>query len=143
MALRIHHLMLRCISPLSVARFWSKALERPIDSGPNGCWISLGPENSPATMLFVRHELDDAKGEARLSMRLNAVDGTLTEEIARLERLGATLMSSHDRGRGLGWAVLTDPEGNEFIVDSSDAEVAAVRADLTIPVDGPDPGQGT
>jgi predicted enzyme related to lactoylglutathione lyase len=63
----------------------------------------------------------------RLHLHLNPVEGTLAEEIERLTGLGATLVSEHARGSELGWAVMTDPEGNEFCVDSSDAEVSAYQ----------------
>jgi hypothetical protein len=42
--------------------------------------------------------------------------------------LGATHIRDHIGPRGLGWTVLADPEGNEFCVESSRDEVAAVRS---------------
>ncbi|MER6950020.1 VOC family protein [Nonomuraea sp. NPDC000554] len=128
MTLRIRYLMLRCNHPMELARFWSMVLDRPIDSGPNGCWIVLAPQGDPAAWLFVHHDHAHAPGNTHLSLRLNAPDGTLAEEVDRLVHLGARLVSSHERGRGLGWVTLADPEGNEFIVDSSDAEVAQAQA---------------
>ena len=66
----------------------------------------------------------------RLHLDLNHGDGTLAAELKRLTALGATVLARHNRGPGLGWVVLADPEGNEFCVQSSDAEVAAVQERL-------------
>ena len=66
----------------------------------------------------------------RLHLDLNPGDGTLTAELERLTALGATVLARHNRGSDLGWFVLADPEGNEFCVTSSDAEVAVVQARL-------------
>ena len=40
----------------------------------------------------------------------------------RLLELGATLIDDRRNPGGSGWAVLTDPEGNEFCVERSQAE---------------------
>ena len=58
-------------------------------------------------------------------------DRTQDEEIARLTRLGAGIVS--DRRPELGWVVLADPEGNEFCVEISRPELDAVRAGDTSP----------
>jgi predicted enzyme related to lactoylglutathione lyase len=47
------------------------------------------------------------------------------EEVERLLGLGATLADDRRNADGTGWAVLTDPEGNEFCVLRSAAERAA------------------
>jgi predicted enzyme related to lactoylglutathione lyase len=48
-------------------------------------------------------------------------DRTQDEEIARLTALGAKVVS--DPRPELGWVVLADPEGNEFCVEISAAEL--------------------
>jgi hypothetical protein len=50
---------------------------------------------------------------------------TRDEEVSRLLDLGATLVDDQRRPDGTGWAVLGDPEGNEFCVERSAAERAA------------------
>ena len=69
----------------------------PADGGPG---IDLLPVPEPKTV------------KNRLHLDLRA-DGTSTEELARLERLGATRV---DVGQAADatWTVLADPEGNEF-----------------------------
>jgi glyoxalase superfamily protein len=66
----------------------------------------------------------------RLHLDLNPGDGTLAAELERLTALGATVLARHSRGSDLGWVVLADPEGNEFCVESSDAEVAGFEERL-------------
>jgi Glyoxalase-like domain len=53
-------------------------------------------------------------------------DRTQDEEIARLIRLGATVVS--DRRPGVGWVIMADPGGNEFCVEISRAELDAAPA---------------
>jgi predicted enzyme related to lactoylglutathione lyase len=47
------------------------------------------------------------------------------EEVTRLLGLGATLVADRRQPDGTGWAVLADPEGNEFCVERSAAERTA------------------
>ncbi len=58
----------------------------------------------------------------RVHLDLVPVDRRRDEEIARLVDLGAAMVSDHRMLDGTGWAVLADPEGNEFCVERSDAE---------------------
>jgi hypothetical protein len=51
---------------------------------------------------------------------------TQDEEITRLTGLGARIVS--DRPPEFGWVILADPEGNEFCVEISVAELDAARA---------------
>ncbi|TCP53543.1 hypothetical protein EV191_104110 [Tamaricihabitans halophyticus] len=46
-------------------------------------------------------------------------------EVARIIELGATLLDDQRNEDGSGWAVLGDPEGNEFCVLRSLAELPA------------------
>jgi predicted enzyme related to lactoylglutathione lyase len=43
-------------------------------------------------------------------------------EVDRLLDMGATMVADRRKPDGRGWAVLADPEGNEFCVLRSDAE---------------------
>jgi hypothetical protein len=42
--------------------------------------------------------------------------------------LGANQVAYRRNAEGTGWVVLADPEGNEFCILRSDAEIAATRA---------------
>ena len=46
------------------------------------------------------------------------------EQVDKLVKLGATLVSDMRNADGTGWAVLADPEGNEFCVERSLSERA-------------------
>ena len=63
---------------------------------------------------------------------LNSPQDLLKAEVARLTALGASIVDDAPQGGmatvGLGRVVMADPEGNEFAVWSSDAEVQAVIA---------------
>ncbi|GAA2406570.1 hypothetical protein GCM10010404_75860 [Nonomuraea africana] len=50
------------------------------------------------------------------------------EEAERLPGLGATLVADHRKLDGSGWAILADPEGNEFCVLRSESDRPAMSA---------------
>ncbi|MEU2621884.1 VOC family protein [Streptomyces sp. NPDC007157] len=54
-------------------------------------------------------------GKNRLHIDLHAETGKRSEEVARLEGLGATVVRHVSEPAG-AWTVLADPEGNEFCV---------------------------
>nr|WP_237519388.1 VOC family protein [Streptomyces sp. HUCO-GS316] len=58
----------------------------------------------------------------RLHLDLQPQDRTRDEEIERLLALGALLIDDRRNPDGTGWAVLADPEGNEFCVERSAGE---------------------
>jgi predicted enzyme related to lactoylglutathione lyase len=58
----------------------------------------------------------------RVHLDLSPTDRTRDEEVERLIRLGARLVDDRRHTDGSGWAVMTDPEGNEFCVVRSQAE---------------------
>jgi hypothetical protein len=61
----------------------------------------------------------------RVHFDLRPADRTRDQEVARLLEHGATEVDDQRRPDGTGWVVLADPEGNEFCVLRSEAEVAA------------------
>ncbi len=129
MSLVVRDLMIDCADPHSLASFWGAVLRRPVEGSAEGCGVSL-PEGNQPSMIFFREVADAKQVKNRLHLDLNPVDGTLAAEVQRLTALGATVLARYGRGFDLGWFVLADPEGNEFCVQSSDAEVAAVEAHL-------------
>jgi hypothetical protein len=62
------------------------------------------------------------RGKNRLHLDLVPLESPRDEEVDRLLAIGATLVDDQRRSDGTGWAVLADPEGNEFCVERSDAE---------------------
>jgi hypothetical protein len=60
----------------------------------------------------------------RLHLDLMPETHTRDEEVERLLAAGATLVSDERTPNGRGWAVLADPEGNEFCIEASAKERA-------------------
>ena len=61
----------------------------------------------------------------RVHLDVVPADRSQDEEIARLIEFGARIVS--DRRPEYGWVLLADPEGNEFDVEVSLAELDAAR----------------
>ena len=117
----IRHTTVDCADAYALADFWSQVLGHP-----------LQPEDKPgdpealierAGLLFVT--VPEGKAvKNRVHFDLQPQDRTRDEEVDRLLAIGATLVDDHRKPDGTGWAVLTDPEGNEFCVERSGAERA-------------------
>ncbi|CAG7843872.1 hypothetical protein USB125703_00085 [Pseudoclavibacter triregionum] len=85
-------------------------------TGPGGRWIGFLRVPEPKTV------------KNRMHLCLRPVDRTRDEEVERLLGLGATMVNDL-REPDSGWAVLADPEGNEFCVLTASAEEAGIRRD--------------
>jgi Glyoxalase-like domain len=114
---RVQNITVDCDDALVVARFWSAALDRPLDPGGDAGFASIGVADagrSEPAWLFERvPEPKTAKNRQHLDL-LDADPGA----VDRLVALGATVVARHAVGEH-GWTVLQDPEGNEFCVSAS------------------------
>jgi hypothetical protein len=114
--------------PWAQARWWDQVLDdfHPVDEeeedfdddeaglrGPGGRWL-----------LFLQVP-EDKTVKNRMHMCLRPVDRTRDEEVERLLGLGATMVDDLRRPDS-GWAVLADPEGNEFCVLLQQADEAGI-----------------
>ena len=113
--------------PAAVAGFWEAALGwRRTHEDPDEVVLEP-PAGSPEDgvspdILFLR--VPEAKAvKNRLHLDLQSADRTRDEEVGRLLALGARLVDDR-RTPTSGWAVLADPEGNEFCVVLNAAERA-------------------
>ena len=82
-------------------------------------------------VLFI--EVPDVKQvKNRIHFDLVPREGTRDGEVTRLLEHGATVVLDlrGEWGPGTGWAVLADPEGNEFCILRSQSERDAARAAL-------------
>ena len=133
-----------CADPGALARFWADALGYVLDSPPDGFatwpealtawgvpeseWNSasavVDPTGAGPRVFFQRvPEPKAVKNRVHLDVRASAGPGTpidvkraeVTAVTDRLVGLGATLRA-HVEEMGSCWAVLQDPEGNEFCV---------------------------
>ncbi|MCQ9133565.1 MULTISPECIES: VOC family protein [Streptomyces] len=118
----LRHVTIGCSDAYALGRFWSEVLGRPLheDDRP-------GDEEAlieDAGLLFVTVQ-EAGSGKNRIHFDLQPQDRTREEEVERLLALGAVLVADRRRPDGTGWAVLADPEGNEFCVERGAAERAA------------------
>jgi predicted enzyme related to lactoylglutathione lyase len=103
-----------CDDVPAVAGFWSQVLDRPLaDEPPPGDYFAaLVPSAGSPGWLFLKvPEPKTAKNRCHVDL----VAGDLDAEVARLVGLGATHVADKSEW-GHTWAVLQDPEGNEFCV---------------------------
>ncbi|KUM85395.1 MULTISPECIES: VOC family protein [Streptomyces] len=115
----IRHVTIDCADAYALADFWSQVLGLPLHEEDRP-----GDEEAQieaARLLFVTVP-EVKRGKNRLHFDLQPQDRTRDEEVTRLLALGATLLDDQRTGDGMGWVVLTDPEGNEFCVERSAAE---------------------
>jgi hypothetical protein len=125
MASRTANFCIDAHDPRAQAEWWEQVLDDfALDTseddpdevglrGLNGRWL-----------LFLR--VPEAKPvKNRMHMCLCPVDRSRDDEIERLLGLGAGLVDDHRKG-DRGWAVLADPEGNEFCVLATRADKAGI-----------------
>jgi hypothetical protein len=130
MASFISHTTVDCADAYTLSNWWRVVLdyvEDPDDPnlpGHTECLI-MSPDRRHQ-LLFL--EVPDTKQvKNRLHFDLRPREGSRDEELARLIELGAAPQDDLRNPDGTGWVVLTDPEGNEFCILRSEAEVAATR----------------
>ncbi|GAA1032279.1 MULTISPECIES: VOC family protein [Amycolatopsis] len=119
----VDNITVDCADPWKLAQFWTQVTGRPVgeDDKPGEEEIGITLD-SGVTLLFIAvPEPKTTKNRLHLCL---TPDVPREEEVDRLLKLGATLHSDHRREDGSGWAVLRDPEGNEFCVLRSAAEKA-------------------
>jgi catechol 2,3-dioxygenase-like lactoylglutathione lyase family enzyme len=126
----VSHVTIDCRNAYELSQWWKGVLGYvDIDGDPNlpghrECMIR-DPDGGHR-LLFI--EVPEGKAvKNRLHLDLRPREGGRDEEVARLREYGATQVADlrGTYGPGSGWVVLADPEGNEFCVLRSEAELAA------------------
>jgi predicted enzyme related to lactoylglutathione lyase len=117
-----------CADPRALARFWGQVtgwavIEEP-RPGHDESAVEMPGEGSPRLYFVKVPEPKTTKN--RVHLDIMPADKTQDEEIARLTGLGARIIS--DRRPEFGWVLMADPEGNEFDLEISVAELAAAEA---------------
>ena len=100
-----------CADPLAVAAFWAAALGSDVDedSTPDKAFVDAPGWGGPNLWFAKVPEPKIAKNRMHFDLR---APGSIPDEVARLERLGATVVTD-----GAELVVMRDVEGNEFCVE--------------------------
>lgn len=119
----LQNVAIDCADAYALARFWSEVTGRPVDPdcAPGDHETQVLMAEGP--MLFFNQVPEPKTVKNRLHLCLRPED-TRDQEVERLLGIGATLVADRRNADGTGWAVLADPEGNEFCVLRSAAERA-------------------
>jgi hypothetical protein len=124
----ISHTSVDCADAYALSNWWRAVLdyvedpEDPNEPGHEECMI-FSPDGRHR-LLFI--EVPESKQiKNRIHFDLRPREGSRDAEFARLVELGAMVVDDRRNPDGTGWVVLADPEGNEFCILRSDAEVAA------------------
>jgi hypothetical protein len=130
MTMRIEHTTIDCEDAYALSTWWKKALgyvddpDEPNLPGDEECLIVPGNGEGHQILFLAVPEPKSVKNRVHFDFR--PTDRTRDEEAERLLASGATFIADRRgiHGPGTGWWVLADPEGNEFCVLRSDAELA-------------------
>lgn len=126
MTSRIANICFDAHDPYAQTTWWNQVLEdftmgEEDQPGDEECGLE-GPDQQ--AVLFLRVP-EHKTVKNRMHLCLVAADGTRDTEIDRLIALGATVVDDRRTPEGKGWAVLADPEGNEFCIVRTRAEIEA------------------
>ena len=124
----VSHTTVDCRNAYELSEWWKGVLayadieDDPNEPGHELCMIR-DPE-SGHQILFIEVP-DDKRVKNRLHFDLRPRTGTRDEELERLLAQGATQVADLRgfHGPSTGWVVLADPEGNEFCILRSEAEL--------------------
>jgi catechol 2,3-dioxygenase-like lactoylglutathione lyase family enzyme len=126
----ISHTTVDCTDAYALSEWWKQVLgyvdveDDPNEPGHEECMI-LSPVTGHSVLFIEVPEPKTVKN--RMHFDLRPADGaTREQEVERVLALGATEVADRRRDDGGGWVVLADPEGNEFDILRSEAEVAAM-----------------
>jgi len=127
MTCRVTEINVDCTDPGALAGFWCAALGYTVLEATDGL-VEVGPERGSnaelleavrrapvAPSMFFALVPEGKTVKNRLHLDLSPIDCTQTEEVARLELLGARRADVGQTGAE-SWVVMADPEGNEFCV---------------------------
>jgi len=126
----ISHTTIDCRNAYQLSEWWKPVLGYvDIDGDPNEegheeCMIR-DPETGHRLLFIEVPDAKSVKNRVHLDLRPRSADQD--EELETLVTHGATIVADlrGKYGPGSGWVVLADPEGNEFCILRSEAELAA------------------
>ncbi|MFE9696090.1 VOC family protein [Streptomyces sp. NPDC006270] len=120
----LQNVAIDCADAYELARFWSGVTDRPLhpEDGPGARETQVQLAEGPVLYFNQVPEPKEIKNRVHLCLR---PETSREQEVERLLGLGATLVADHRNPDGSGWAVLADPEGNEYCVLRSESDRAA------------------
>ncbi|MEV7959986.1 VOC family protein [Streptomyces sp. NPDC088141] len=123
----LQNVAIDCADAYELARFWSRGTDRPLhpETKPGDRETQVLLAEGP--VLYFNQVLEAKKSKNRIHLCLRP-ETSREQEVERLLGLGATFVTDHRNPDGSGWAVLADPEGNEFCVLRSDSDRAAMSS---------------
>lgn len=123
MAITIRNITFDCADALKLATFWAQLAGWHVytDGDPEVFVApSYPPQNHPNLLFIPVPEGKTAKN--RVHLDVVPTDRTRDEAVEHAVGLGATVVGDFRNEKGGGWVTLTDPEGNEFCIERSEAE---------------------
>ncbi|MFB7514728.1 VOC family protein [Streptomyces sp. NPDC056144] len=120
----VQNVAIDCADAYGLARFWSEVTGRPLgaEDRPGDRETQVMLAEGPVLYFNQVDEPKTVKNRVHLCLR---PDTSREPEVERLLGLGATMVADRRKPDGSGWAVLADPEGNEFCVLRSESDHAA------------------
>ena len=126
----VSHTTVDCRNAYELSEWWKALLGYvdvegdPNEPGHEECMI-LDPDNGHA-ILFIEVP-DEVLPAKRIHFDVRPREGTRDEEVERVRALGAVEVADQrgQYGPGTGWEGLAAPEGNQFCILRSQAEVDA------------------
>ncbi|MFJ3979468.1 VOC family protein [Streptomyces sp. NPDC090021] len=119
----VQNVAIDCADAYELARFWSGVTGHPVhpDAKPGDRETLVPLAEGPVLYFNQVPEAKTVKNRIHLCLR---PETSRDQEVERLLGLGASFVADHRNPDGSGWAVLADPEGNEFCVLRSDSDRA-------------------
>lgn len=108
--------VLDCADSQRLADFWMAALS-PLGyrrEGSFGPYVELVPAGSENPPLLLQEVPEGKPGKNRMHLDLSVTD--LDSEVRRLTELGARTLTADLSEGDYRWAVMADPEDNEFCI---------------------------
>jgi hypothetical protein len=122
MARTVLGVVVDCTDSLAQARWWADVLGHRV-SERNTDEYEVSDPSSGGTPLYFMNVPEPKSGKNRLHVDIT-VEGPLVEEVDHLVAAGARLIELRQDPATLAnpdtWAVMADPEGNEFCVLTAD-----------------------
>jgi predicted enzyme related to lactoylglutathione lyase len=120
----LRHITIDAAKPYEVARFWSTVTGWPLgdDDKPGDDEVLVQAPAPVPGLLFIAVP-EDKTVKNRVHLDWGPTERTRDEEVERILSLGGAIHEDHRRPDGRGWVTMKDPEGNEFCVERSQAEI--------------------